>query len=239
MPGLLGSTDNWRSIAKQLAPHYTLYLVDHRNHGQSFHSEDMTYAAMVADVQALITQQAMVDPVLIGHSMGGKVAMQFAQTYPQALSKLIVVDMAPRAYDMTRVAEILQFLQKTPLQGVRTRAALDRQLRQGIPDALMRLHCMKNLRRDEQGMLVWSSNIPVLADSIPHLEQAVTFQAPFSKPTLFIKADQSDYIQPQDLALIKTMFPTYILELIKEANHWLNYHQPQAVLKVIAPFLQE
>ena len=238
LPGLLGSTDNWQGIAQQLASHYTLYLVDHRNHSRSFHSELMTYEAMAADVQTLITKQAIEAPVLIGHSMGGKVAMQFAQNYPQSLSKLIVVDIAPRTYDMTKLAKILQILRQTLLHGVRTRAEVNQYLSPSIPDAVMRLYCMKNLHRDHQGRLAWSSNIPVLADSIQHLEQAVRFQAPFTKPTLFIKADQSDYIQPQDLARIKTLFPNYILEHIKEAKHWVNYYQPQALLSVIAHFLQ-
>ena len=164
--------------------------------------------------------------------------MQFAQTYPQSLSKLIVVDIAPRTYDMTKLAKILQVLRQTPLKGVRTRAEVNQYLSPGIPDAMMRLYCMKNLRRDKQGRLLWSSNIPVLTDSIQHLEQAVSFQAPFTKPTLFIKADQSDYIQPQDLAIIKTLFPNYILEHIKDAQHWVNYYQPKALLRVIAHFLQ-
>ena len=168
--------------------------------------------------------------------MGGKVAMQFAQT-PHVLSKLIVVDIAPRAYDMTRMTRILQVLSQTPLQGVRTRAEVDQLLRPNIPEALMRLYCMKNLHRDAQGRLVWSSNIPVLAKSILTLEQAVPFHAPLNKPTLFIEADQSAYIQTQDLALIKAMFPSYILEGIKDTPHWVNYHQPQALLKVIERFL--
>ena len=238
LPGLLGSTDNWQWIAKQLASHYTLYLVDLRNHGQSPHSTVMTYEAMAADVQALLAQQALEAPVLIGHSMGGKVAMQVAQTYPQVLAKLIVVDIAPRAYDMTRLAKIVQALKQTPLQKLRTRAEVDRYLSPSIPNAVVRLYCMKNLCRDEQGRLVWSSNMPALADSILHLEQAVSHQAPFTKPTLFVKADQSDYIQPQDLPLIKTLFPNYILAYIKDATHWVNCHQPQALLKVLAQFLQ-
>ena len=239
LPGLLGSTDNWRSIAQQLASHYTLYLIDHRNHGRSFHSEIMTYAAMAADVQALIAQQDIVDPVLIGHSMGGKVAMEFAQTYPTALAKLVVVDIAPRAYDMTHLAQVLQVLAQTSLQGVQTRAEVDERLRQGIPKPLMRLYCMKNLGRDKEGQLAWRSNMAVLADSIPHLEEAISFQASFDKPTLFIKADQSDYIQSQDILHIQTMFPSYLFTCIKDASHWVHYDQPSAVLKVIARFLQD
>ena len=239
LPGLLGSIDNWRSIAKQLAPHYTLYLVDHRNHGQSFHSLVMTYEAMAADVQAFITQQGIVAPVLLGHSMGGKVAMQLAQTRPGLLSKLIVIDIAPRAYDMHQLAELLQVLRQTPLQGVNTRAAVDQHLRQAIPDSLMRAHCLKNLRRDEAGQLVWSSNIPVLPDSIPHLAQAVDFQEPFEKPTLFVKGAQSDYIRPQDLEAIKRFFPHYTLKTVPDAGHWVHYEQPQAVLQALIAWLQQ
>ncbi len=238
LPGLLGSADNWRSIAKKLAPHHTLYLVDHRNHGQSFHSDIMTYEAMVEDLKHLMTQQGIVDPVLIGHSMGGKVAMQFAQSYPEALYKLVVVDIAPRAYDMTKLSGILQRLRQTPLKGVRTREEVDKHLHHYIPENLMRWHCMKNLRRDERGELVWRSNIPILADSIPHLERAVTFQTPFYKPTLFVKADQSDYIQTQDLPLIKTMFPNYVLKHIEHAGHWVNHDRPKMLVEAAACFLQ-
>ncbi|MEL6358383.1 MAG: alpha/beta fold hydrolase, partial [Bacteroidota bacterium] len=169
LPGLLGSTDNWRSMAKHLALHHTVYLVDPRNHGQSFHSDVMTYEAMVADVYGLITELGLTDTILIGHSMGGKVAMQFAQTYPQLLSKLIVIDMAPRAYDMRQLAQLLRVLQQTPLQSASSRTAINQHLSQLIPDPLMRAHCMKNLRRNDDGRLIWSSNIPVLATSIPYL----------------------------------------------------------------------
>ena len=237
LPGLLGSADNWRSIAQQLAPCYTLYLVDHRNHGQSFHSREMTYAAMAEDVKCLIDQLGLLNPILIGHSMGGKVAMEFAQTYPEALSKLIVVDIAPRAYNMSRLAKVLHILRQVPLQDVRTRAAVDRYLSHGIPETLMRLYCMKNLGRNERGMLVWNSNIVALSESIPHLEQAVVFHQPFDKPTLFIKAGQSDYMHEQDLELIQAMFPKYSLQCIEEASHWVNHHQPQALLKLLVQFL--
>jgi esterase len=238
LPGLLGSTDHWQKIAQQLALHHTLYLVDHRNHSQSFHSDVMTYEAMAADLQELITQQGIIDPVLIGHSMGGKVVMQFAQTYPKVPHKLIVADIAPKAYDMTRLAKILQTLKGTPLHRMRTRTEVDQYLHHDIPEASVRLYCMKNIHRNKQGKLVWRSNIPVLADHIPDLEKAVTLRVPFYKPTLFIKAEQSDYIQPQDLVLIKAMFPKYVLKRIKNAGHWVGYHQPAAVLKVIEQFLQ-
>ncbi len=175
----------------------------------------MTYEAMVADLQHLITtQQGMIDPVLIGHSMGGKVAMQFSQTYPKVPHKLLLVDIARKAYDMTRLAKILLTLRHTPLQGLRTRTKVDQYLRRSIPEASVPLYCMKNMCCNAQGKVVWSSNIPILADSIPHLEQAVTFRAPFHKPALFINADQSDYIQAQDLALIKAMFPKYVLKRV-------------------------
>lgn len=237
LPGLLGSTDNWQGIARQLSPHYTVYLVDHRNHGQSFHSEVMTYEAMADDIKVLTTRLGLVDPVLIGHSMGGKVAMQLAQTYPNALSRLIVIDITPRVYDMTHLAKLLQVLCQTPLQGVRTRTEVDRYLGQAIPDPLIRAHCMKNLRRDEGGQLIWGSNIPVLADSIPHLEQAIACQVPFEKPTLFVKGELSGYIQPQDLVLIREMFPHYVLEEIKGAGHWVSHDQPQALLQVLTAWL--
>lgn len=238
LPGLLGSTDNWRGIAQQLAPHYTIYLVDHRNHGQSFHSDVMTYEAMAADLAGLITRLGLTDPVLIGHSMGGKVAMQLAQTDPNALSKLIVIDITPRAYDMNKLAALLQTLEKVPLQGASSRTAINQHLSQAIPDPLMRAHCMKNLRRDEDGQLIWSSNIPVLASSIPHLEQAVRFQRPFEKPTLFVKGAKSDYLQLHDHTLIQALFPHYALEEVPQAGHWVNHDQPQALLQVMVYFLQ-
>jgi pimeloyl-ACP methyl ester carboxylesterase len=97
---------------------------------------------------------------------------------------------------------------------------------------------MKNLRRDAQGMLVWSSNMTILANSIAHLEQAIDCQTPFYKPTLFVKAGQSDYIQPQDLPLIKAIFPNYVLKHIEHAGHWVNHTQPKALLEIIAHFLR-
>jgi esterase len=97
---------------------------------------------------------------------------------------------------------------------------------------------MKNLCRDAQGMLMWSSNIPILTHSISHLERAVDCQAPFYKPTLFVKTDQSDYIQTQNLPLTKAIFPTYVLKHIEHAGHWINHTRPKIPLEVIARFLQ-
>lgn len=239
LPGLLGSTDNWRSISQQLAPHHTIYLVDHRNHGKSFHSDVMTYEAMAADVCELIAALGLTNIVLIGHSMGGKVAMQIAQTYPVLPFKLIIVDIAPRIYDMHRPAEILQALRQTPLQGESSRAEIDQHLSQTIPDPLIRAHCMKNLRRDKNKQLVWGNNVSVLADSIPHLAKEIPCLVPFEKPTLFVKGAESDYIQPRDHTFIQEMFPHYVLEEIPEAGHWVNHDQPQVLLRVIASFLQE
>ncbi len=238
LPGLLGSADNWRTIVKQLATKYTLYLIDHRNHGKSFHSEVMTYEAMIEDLRYFILQGGIVDPVFIGHSMGGKVSMQFTQTYPQAIAKLVVVDIAPRAYDMSKLATTLQVLQQTSLQGLRTRAEVDMHLSSGISEPLLRKHFMKNLHRTEQGILSWSSNIPILANSIPNLEREVVLKAPFTKPTLFVRAVQSAYIQEQDLPQIKAMFPNYVLKLIKDAGHWVNYDQPLRLLQTIVHFLE-
>jgi esterase len=238
LPGLLGTGDNWLTIAKELAMQYTLYLVDHRNHGRSFHHAVMTYEAMTEDLSYLMIQEGIVNPILIGHSMGGKVGMEFAQTYPQAVAKLIVVDIAPRAYEMSNFAVILQALQKISLQSVRNRAEVDMRLSSKIPDSLLRNYLMKNLCRDSQGMLLWRSNIPALAANIPNLEQEITCKAPFMKPTLFVSAEQSDYIQEQDLPKIKAIFPNYLHVPIKNAGHWVNYYQPVRLLQTIAQFLE-
>lgn len=237
LPGLLGSASNWRTIAQKLAAQYTLYLVDHRNHGRSFHTQSMDYAAMAEDVRTLIIQQALAAPILIGHSMGGKVAMTLAQMYPASLSKLIVVDIAPRAYDMTKMVHLLQILQATPLQGVRTRATVEEYLCTHIPNPLLRTYCVKNLHRNTEGMLVWGSNIPIIAACIPNLAQRVVLHTPFIKPTLFVRAGLSDYIRTQDLTLVQTMFPNYQLQCIEEATHWVNYVRPSELLQCITSFL--
>ena len=197
----------------------------------------MNYPAMAADLKRFIAEQDIVSPTLIGHSMGGKVAMQLAQTYPLALERLIVVDKAPHSYDMGHLAKILQGVQQTPLNGARRRAEVDQRLQAHVDLPIMRTYLMKNLGRNEQGELVWLSNMAVLVDSIPHLEQEIVFQVSFSKPTLFIKADQSDYIRPQDLPLIKKLFPSYQLACIKDSPHWILHYQPVQLARTITHFL--
>src|SRR5918994_7758188 len=160
--GLLGSSDNWRAISKRLSSSYKIYTVDLRNHGQSPHSEIMTYAAMADDLRELLEIEKISECYLVGHSLGGKVAMQFVTSHPDPVSKLVIVDIAPKAYPSSQRA-ILTALQQLELQYFENFGEIDAALAPAIPEVSMRQFLMKNIARLPSGGFQWRIDLTSLA----------------------------------------------------------------------------
>ncbi|HZB15132.1 MAG TPA: alpha/beta fold hydrolase, partial [Chryseolinea sp.] len=161
--GLFGSSDNWLTQAKLFAPHYRVLSVDLRNHGQSPHSDDFDYPSMVSDIHEFIQDQNITDPIIIGHSMGGKTAMNFALAYPDKVSKLIVVDIAPRSYNLEHYT-IVEGLKAIPLDQLTSRNEADDILSQHVAEADVRQFLLKNLQRKSTGGFSWKINLPVISN---------------------------------------------------------------------------
>ena len=234
--GFLGSGQNWKSIAQQFSTKYNVFLLDLRNHGWSPHSDDCGYEAMANDVIEFITTYNLYEPTLLGHSMGGKVAMQVSSQLREQIKQLIVVDIAPKAYE-NRHGFILDALYKLSIQDANALNELDKALTPDIPDKGLRGFLLKNLER-ESGTFKWKLNLPVLRDNVDSITAAPTIEPCIDIPTLFIKGQYSDYIKlPDDEQLIATYFDNYDINTIQKTGHWVHAMAPQAFMSTVNEFL--
>jgi pimeloyl-ACP methyl ester carboxylesterase len=233
--GLFGFSDNWQTIAKSLASQYLVITPDLRNHGRSPHLPSHTYEEMAEDLRLFMENHWMHSAVLIGHSMGGKVAMQMALNHPDMVEKLIVVDIAPgkAADNHSGIFEALLWMDLSVMQA---RADIESYLVSRIPDMGTRQFLLKNITRNDDGKFAWKMNLPVLWRHFPDILDAVTGE-PFDKPALFVRGDRSDYIKDADTALIMTLFPQAEIKTIPNAGHWVHADKPNELITVISEFL--
>ncbi|PRY06036.1 pimeloyl-ACP methyl ester carboxylesterase [Pontibacter ummariensis] len=236
--GLFGTLDNWQTLAKRFAEHYNVFLVDLRNHGRSPHSEQHDYDAMAADVLELVEELRIPTPAIMGHSMGGKVAMTYALRYPTRITKLIVVDIAPKAYPPHH-DDIIEALQSVDLRTATSRSDIDAQLAKTIKVPDVRLFLMKNIYRKEDNSFGWRMNLEAIEQNYEKIAAAVTSDVPFKKSTLFIRGGRSNYIQPEDLySSIEHLFTLVEIETIPEAGHWVHAQAPDKVYDLVTNFLE-
>lgn len=234
--GLLGSLDNWLPLGRQFAERFTVLAVDQRNHGLSPHSDEFGYDLMAHDLHQFMHDQGLTTAHLLGHSMGGKTAMQFALLYPDQVEKLVVVDMAPRAYAPVHM-EALAALQALDLETHQRREDFDDALAAQVPDAELRQFLLKNLKRDHDGTFHWKVNLPAIWDNYRHLNAALAVEGQFAKPALFLRGGDSDYVRETDFELIRRYFPIAELRTIPGAGHWVHADQPEQLLGSVLEFL--
>ncbi len=236
--GYLGMSDNWKTLALQYAGEgYQVHALDLRNHGRSFHSDEFTYEAMVQDVYEYCQQHSLQNIDLIGHSMGGKVGMFFAMAHPEMLQKLVVADIAPRYYqphhqDIMAALKAVDFSQKP------SRTEVDKIMEPHVPDFGTRQFLMKNLYWQTPDQLAFRFNYPVFEKVIDHIGQALPQGSVFEKPTLFLKGENSNYIQQRDLEDIQGHFPKSTVETIANAGHWLHAENPKQFFEKTIAFLK-
>ncbi|MCB0534587.1 MAG: alpha/beta fold hydrolase [Lewinellaceae bacterium] len=233
--GLFGFSDNWQTVAKALADHHLVITPDLRNHGRSPHLPSHTYPEMAEDLKAFLEHHWIFSTVLIGHSMGGKVAMQFALEYPDMVDKLVVVDIAPGPASDNH-SDIYEALLGLDLSRVNTRQEADDLLKKSIPEFGVRQFLLKNITRNTDGSYAWKMNLPVLWKAYPDILGGVSGPA-FDKPVLFIRGSKSAYIKDSDFALIKSLFPQAEIATIEGAGHWVHADKPEALLAVLRQFL--
>ena len=234
--GLLGSLDNWHPVAQRLAARFQVFALDQRNHGQSPHSAEMDFSLMAEDVNEFLISQGLQSAVLIGHSMGGKVGMQFALQFPGKVEKLLVEDIAPRAYRRSH-DPIFAALLALDLAAYASRAEIEHALAPQIPSLTLRRFLLKNLGRDGQGRLSWKINLLNLAENYPKLVEPLSNAAPFEKPALFIRGGRSDYLTAADEPLVHQLFPRAVIKTIPDAGHWIHAEQLEAFLSLAQEFL--
>jgi pimeloyl-ACP methyl ester carboxylesterase len=224
--GFLGMSDNWKTLGKQFSEQgFEVHLVDQRNHGRSFHSEDFDYEVMVEDLKHYCETKNLNDIVLLGHSMGGKTAMLFGATHSNLVSKLLVADIAPRFYPIHHDA-ILEGLSSLDFSVINTRKVADEQLSKYVSEFGTRQFMLKNLYWVETGQLGLRLNLKVLKENVAEVGEALPSFYKFNKDTLFLRGDKSEYIALQDEAIIKNQFPNASIVTISNAGHWLHAENP-------------
>ena len=235
--GLFGTLDNWQTFAKHFASHYSVYLVDQRNHGRSPHTPDMNYPAMAEDLKQFMEANWIYQSHIIGHSMGGKAAMQFALEYPDMVDKLVVVDIAPKAYTPAHQA-IYDALLSVDLDQISERREADAILKPKIADRAIRQFLLKNLSRKPGQGYRWKMNLEALHRHYGEILGAISSDDPYEGPTLFIRGERSDYITDADRAAIEALFPNASIETVRAAGHWVHAEQPGAMQRLISDFLE-
>ena len=234
--GLFGQADNWFGVAPKLAEKFHVLMPDLRNHGHSPHHPEMDYPLMAADVEKFLTSQNIESAHVIGHSMGGKVAMQFALDFPGRVKKLIVVDMAPRAYK--RIHEpIFAALLALDLDSFQTRQQIEEALAPEIPSLNLRRFLLKNLGRDDRGKFFWKMNVRGVSENYSRLGELVAAKNPFGHPTLFISGGVSDYVAADDETRILELFPSASIKTIAAASHWVHADAPEEFVRLVLEFL--
>ncbi len=252
--GLFGQGKNWTTVAKGLADRHRVMLVDLPNHGHSPWSERVDYLDMAALVAAEL--ESVGEPVtLVGHSMGGKVAMQLALRRPELLRALVVVDVAPTAYpesggrtddpdeEASPFAAFIAAMQAVDLDRLRTREDAEAALRTAVPSRMVRSFLLQSLVRDgvgADGGWRWRLNLEALARDLGHLRG---FPDPppgatFDGPVLWIAGANSTYVLPEDRARMDELFPATRLVRIKKAGHWVHSEQPEVFLETVRRFLE-
>lgn len=233
--GLFGSSDNWLSIAKALSESHKVYAVDQRNHGQSPHDEIFNYEIMADDLKDFLEQHQIKKPIILGHSMGGKVAMQFAVDNPDMLEQLIIVDIAPKSYPVHH-DEILEGLESLNLSEIKSRGEADQLLTEYVPEIGTRQFLLKNIGRNSEG-LFWKINLAVIRGNIGIIGHSLAENTIFDKPTMFINGRNSNYIKESDGSLIYQHFPNAKLNTINNSGHWVHAEQPTEFLRLVKEFI--
>lgn len=233
--GLFGSLDNWMTLAKKLGEHFEVFILDARNHGQSPHNNEFNYDVMADDLYEFLLQNSIIDPIILGHSMGGKTAMQFAMNYPNKLHKLIVADIAPKPYPVHHTI-IIEGMLSLDFDVIKTRKSADEQLSKYIEDFSTRQFLLKNLYWAEKERLAWRFNIPTINKNIELIGQGLENISPFEKPTLFIRGENSNYITLKDYDPIKNIFHNAEIQSLN-SGHWVHAEKPTEFLEMLNSFL--
>ncbi|MFZ0255939.1 MAG: alpha/beta fold hydrolase [Gammaproteobacteria bacterium] len=237
--GLFGSSVNWRRIARFLGQQHRVLAIDLRNHGQSAQAQTMSYAEMVDDLFALMDREALLRATLLGHSVGGKVAMLAALRQPERVAELIIVDIAPVQYrrDYT---QIITALQGVDLNRVARRADADVQLKQWIADMRLRSFLLQNLV-SEAGRYRWRVFLPGLARALPELHgfPDLSPRCRYWGKSLVVRGEQSDYVVPEFYPVIRARFPLAEIVSIPGASHWVHADQPERFQSALQHFLAQ
>ena len=235
--GLFGSMDNLTPVARRLAERRRILSVDLRNHGRSFHGDKMDYGTMAVDVIRLMDHLSIDQSVVLGHSMGGKTAMQMALDYPERVTALIVGDIAPVTYPPLHTSVIQAISHYQPERGL-SRGAVDQQLASDIHMPEVRQLLIKGMMRDQQGRFVWRMNVDAMVANYDQIRSQPEGKGKvFHRPVLFIKGGDSDYLLPKHREVIAPLFPNASVKVVPGVGHWLHAEKPELFHGIVERFL--
>ena len=237
--GFLGMSDNWKTHGLQWAKEgFQVHLIDQRNHGRSFHHQDFDYSVLVEDLERYRMHYQLDGITLLGHSMGGKTAMNYACEHPERVHKLLIADIAPKYYPAHH-GYIFDALNSLDLPTLKSRGDADKALASSLSDWGMRQFLLKNLYWESPGKLAFRCNLEVLGDRLEEIGEPLPSHYHFEGATLFLRGDRSEYIVEADFSLIQQHFPSAKVETITEAGHWLHAENPKAFFKTSLTFFEE
>jgi len=236
MHGIFGMLDNWHSFASQLSENHRVYTIDHRNHGRSPHSDEFSYELMVSDLDEFVSDQGLDSVHLVGHSMGGKVAMNYALRYPDKVKSLVVLDIGVKYYP-PRHDYIFQALSGMDLARFNSRNEIDEYLSDHIHSFPIRQFLIKNIKRDQNEGFSWKMNLAAIRKNYEKVTEWVPTGNSYSGRTLFVRGANSSFILMDDWPGIREIFPSAKLITIPGTGHWIHAEKPYELLKILRSFL--
>ncbi len=238
--GLFGNSDNWVSYARRLSQQgFEVFIPDQRNHGQSPHSDNFNYLSLTDDLFDFIDENEIEDPIIIGHSMGGKVAMRFVLENPLLVKKLIVVDISLKAYGPRKQhLSFIKAMESIDLAKVKTRNEVEEELSSFIQEPRIRQFILKNLHRKGKEKFEWRLYYEGIKNNLNKMFDAIDTSVKFNKPTLFIKGGASDYILLEDFDQIRYNFPNAEIITIENASHWVHVETAEKFYQLTSGFAE-
>jgi pimeloyl-ACP methyl ester carboxylesterase len=239
--GLLGISDNWAGYGRKLAREgYRVLIPDQRNHGHSPHHPVVNYYALVDDLAEFIEVRKLEKPVIIGHSMGGKVAMRYSLEHPDSVDKLVVVDTSLRTYVRFNYhLQLIDAMLSVDFEKAHTRQEVEAVLSEKIREKRLQQFLMKNLFRKQKNKMGWRPNLEAISYNIDSMYDGVFYSVRFARPALFIRGGLSDYILEEDYQAIYQNFPQAEIVTIANGTHWVHADEPQAFYKALLGFLKK
>lgn len=235
--GLFGSSDNWQTFAKSISDRFQVITMDIRNHGLSAHVDDFNYDLISMDVLDTVKALGIESFYLMGHSMGGKAAACFTTHHADRVKKLIVIDIALRAYPPHH-QRYFDAMLSLDLENTANRIEADEWLKQFIDDVIVRQFILKNLVRTEEGKFKWKFNLYALFQHYDEINIPISTVTPVPIPVLFIKGSLSDYIKDEDETHIQSIFNQAEIKSILHAGHWVHADRPDELKEMVMEFLQ-
>ncbi len=239
--GLFGISDNWASIGRRISQKFEVYMIDLRNHGRSSHSPVFNFPAMVSDLEEFIDDLGLENVILIGHSMGGKVAMHFSLQYPNLIDRLIVIDISMRHYPPREEhLNMIDAMRSIDFSTFSNRKQIEESLSEKIRNERVRLFVLKNLHRIDKTTFGWRLNVNAIYESIDHIFEGVRYHGDtFNREVLFVRAGKSDYIIDEDYEEIYKHFPNANIQNIEQASHWVHADTPDELCTMFSAFLKK